>query len=410
MPTIGLKFCLQILLNIAIFLISTGYASEADAIHTFLRKMASIKPDNCSMENLGPGVVQNLAQERFKRQAQIAVTRANLLTYLWKHNPDYLYRENVLYWLVSSLVESDPDIFGAGNCYDLNEFKNFGIFCPYAYRMGYNIVVKDLAKTHHYDRIEETEHEWFHEIRRIAHNIIRNPENRTTSNVIFYLPNQNPNVNYTTMIVNYDDGRWSMPYYDCGGGNIWMITYTVPFFGYDRIKRSYVFKGTSGIDIDLMQVDINQCPQAFHEEGANIFADTHKCKPTTDCNYISGLGFRRGSYKCYCKPGYYLPPHANGDFDKETSTWYFNGSVLEEAYDRKQDGESDDENDYDLSYECKKCPPGCDTCMDDRPCLYPINWFLRYILLAITIMMMCSICGWSWIIQQFRMFMVSFFF
>lgn len=38
--------------------------------------------------------------------------------------------------------------------------------------------------------------------------------------------------NDTTVIVTYDDGQWSNPYFDCGGGDIWMMTYTVPFFGY----------------------------------------------------------------------------------------------------------------------------------------------------------------------------------
>jgi hypothetical protein len=39
--------------------------------------------------------------------------------------------------------------------------------------------------------------------------------------------------------VTYDDGKWSKPYFDCGGGNIWMMTYTVPFFGYNG---TYYFK------------------------------------------------------------------------------------------------------------------------------------------------------------------------
>lgn len=41
--------------------------------------------------------------------------------------------------------------------------------------------------------------------------------------------------------VKYEDGRWSKPYYDCGGGNIWMLTYTVPFFGYDHGNESYFY-------------------------------------------------------------------------------------------------------------------------------------------------------------------------
>ncbi|KAK3918437.1 SsrA-binding protein [Frankliniella fusca] len=42
------------------------------------------------------------------------------------------------------------------------------------------------------------------------------------------------------LAVTYEDGKWSKPYYDCGGGNIWMLTYTVPFFGF--ANGSYYFK------------------------------------------------------------------------------------------------------------------------------------------------------------------------
>ena len=44
------------------------------------------------------------------------------------------------------------------------------------------------------------------------------------------------------LAVTYEDGEWHKPYYDCGGGNIWMMTYTVPFFGYDHQKEEYYFK------------------------------------------------------------------------------------------------------------------------------------------------------------------------
>ena len=41
---------------------------------------------------------------------------------------------------------------------------------------------------------------------------------------------------------DYEDGHWSSPYFDCGGGNIWMMTYTVPFFGYNQTSGLYYFK------------------------------------------------------------------------------------------------------------------------------------------------------------------------
>ena len=49
------------------------------------------------------------------------------------------------------------------------------------------------------------------------------------------------------------------------------------------ILTMFYFRGTSGIDIDLRNVDIDQCPSP---EGAslNIFADTDKCKETTTVN------------------------------------------------------------------------------------------------------------------------------
>ena len=40
------------------------------------------------------------------------------------------------------------------------------------------------------------------------------------------------------------------------------------------------FRGTSGIDIDLQKVDIDQCPLLESGE-ENVFAGSHKCKPAT---------------------------------------------------------------------------------------------------------------------------------
>lgn len=53
-------------------------------------------------------------------------------------------------------------------------------------------------------------------------------------------PNDNERHAEEILSVKYEDGRWSKPYYDCGGGNIWMLTYTVPFFGYEN--GTYFFK------------------------------------------------------------------------------------------------------------------------------------------------------------------------
>jgi hypothetical protein len=43
------------------------------------------------------------------------------------------------------------------------------------------------------------------------------------------------------------------------------------------------------------------------------------------CQPVSGLGFRRGSYKCVCQKGFYFP-------DTTSIHKFFNGTDLEEEY------------------------------------------------------------------------------
>ena len=41
------------------------------------------------------------------------------------------------------------------------------------------------------------------------------------------------------------------------------------------------FRGTSGIDIDLQKVDIDQCPLPVGTNDVNVFAGSNKCKEET---------------------------------------------------------------------------------------------------------------------------------
>ena len=43
----------------------------------------------------------------------------------------------------------------------------------------------------------------------------------------------------------------------------------------------YISRGTSGIDIDLQKVDIDQCPLPEETKELNVFAGSDKCKPKT---------------------------------------------------------------------------------------------------------------------------------
>ncbi|XP_050669666.1 probable G-protein coupled receptor 158 [Leptidea sinapis] len=353
---------------------TTVKAVHEDVVTKFLRLIETqhLLGENCTAGthlNLGEGVVDRYAQERFRVEADVAVNRANMLTRLWKYaGPAVMHNEYLLHASVFSMVEFDDDVFGAGNCYDQYQYKDYQLFCPFAYRLPEGpVLAKDLAVEYKY--LSNTS-EWFYIARKNAERVIRNNNqfkrgyNTYTYNDTVHTEREEDEI----LAVTYEDGKWSKPYYDCGGGNIWMLTYTVPFFGYNN--GTYFFKGTSGIDIDLRRVDIDQCPLRSGSTQLNIFAATDKCKEaTTECVSVSGLGFRRGSYRCVCKRGFYFP-------NTTAENRYYNGSVIEEEYEKHLLHQPSLYS-QPAAFECSPCAEGCEACDDGSPCVAALNWVAR---------------------------------
>jgi hypothetical protein len=151
---------------------------SADVVTRFLTIVESqhLVGGNCTAGtdlNLGEGVVDRYAQERFRVEADVSVNRANMLTRLWKYaDPEVMSSEYLLHASVFSMVEFDEDIFAAGNCYDQYQYKDYVLFCPYAYRLPDGpILVKNLAVEYNY--LSNTS-EWFFIARKHAENVIRN--------------------------------------------------------------------------------------------------------------------------------------------------------------------------------------------------------------------------------------------
>ncbi|ESO11626.1 hypothetical protein HELRODRAFT_108901 [Helobdella robusta] len=128
-----------------------------------------------------------------------------------------------------------------------------------------------------------------------------------------------------------EDGLWSVPYFKCDGYiDDWIITYSVPFFGFNSVGTAIEFKGVVTVDVMLNELDINQCPQDYFVP--NAFKDTARCHyETTYCVYIAGKKFITGGYKCDCKVGYEYPFNDNA--------WYFDGQTVEEEYRKKVTGD-----------------------------------------------------------------------
>ncbi|KAK9883007.1 hypothetical protein WA026_001220 [Henosepilachna vigintioctopunctata] len=101
------------------------------------------------------------------------------------------------------------------------------------------------------------------------------------------------------------------------------------------------------------------------------------------CVPISGLGFRRGSYKCVCRHGFYFP-------DTKAEKRYYNGTVIEEEYEKLMLGHK---NQYEKlgTFECLRCPEGCESCEEDRPCVVSLNWLMRSIILGLSCLVICCL-------------------
>ena len=74
-------------------------------------------------------------QERFQDAAMISVNMANWFTRMWKYAPEVVGQsEYLLHSVLIFGTELSDDIFAFGNCYDEKQYKNYTLFCPYAYR------------------------------------------------------------------------------------------------------------------------------------------------------------------------------------------------------------------------------------------------------------------------------------
>jgi hypothetical protein len=156
-------------------------AAQVDIVTRFLRIIENQHTlgENCTAGtdlNLGEGVVDQYAQERFRLEANFAVNRANMLTRLWKYAPEVmLSSEYLLHAGVLSMVEFDEDIFAAGNCYDKLQYRDRWLYCPFAHRLPNQdgILVKDLAIEYKY---LSNSSEWFYIARKNAERVIASYE------------------------------------------------------------------------------------------------------------------------------------------------------------------------------------------------------------------------------------------
>ena len=282
------------------------------------------------------------AKEFFENEARMASRLANFISaflqisdphevYSGKRVADRPLTEDQMIGETLALVLGDTKIWSAGTFWDRNKFTNRTFFAPYAYKTQLNtrkFKVEDLARLRGADEVY-TKRDYFQILKqRWATNFdelenyymkikIRYNETGEYQKKYEHYPN-------SYRAANLNHGHWTTPYFDCNGKvKKWVITYASPFFGLDSLKEKLEFKGVVAVTMDLLQLDINQCDDAFY--APNAFKNTHKCdKKTSYCMPILGRGFETGGYKCECKQGFEYP--------FEDLITYYDGQLVEAEF------------------------------------------------------------------------------
>uniref|UniRef100_A0A672HI58 G protein-coupled receptor 158b n=1 Tax=Salarias fasciatus TaxID=181472 RepID=A0A672HI58_SALFA len=149
--------------------------------------------------------------------------------------------------------------------------------------------------------------------------------------------------------------KWSAPYLECEHGAFvphWLLTLSAGFYGL-KSDSAPEFRGVVRVDVNLQDVDIDQC------SSSGWFAGTHRCNLTSmECTPIVGHGFVLDKYKCQCRSGFFHPSRValNG----------FKSRLQIPLQSKKK-----------RAFKCLPCREGCPFCRDDTPCLARRDGALR---------------------------------
>ncbi|XP_072364551.1 metabotropic glycine receptor [Scyliorhinus torazame] len=263
--------------------------------------------------------------------------------------------------LVRSILEGDPKVHRAVVTFDVQPFTSPPQLFLQATRIDDQIFLQDLsASARHLGNNHSIETEWFDRLKQqrapesYLHRKLLRDEFRS-----LHPPMRKRGMRY---LVDKTHIKWSAPYLECEHGQykpLWLLTLSTSFYGL-RPDLKPEFRGVVRVDINLQNVDIDQCST----EG--WFGGTHKCRlNSTKCISPKGRGFMLGAYDCSCKSGFYRP---SGVSQKS-----FDGKIKQHAIGQGQHGSV---------YECLPCRNGCSSCQDDSPCHAEEDKHLRIAIIA----------------------------
>ncbi|XP_037613183.1 probable G-protein coupled receptor 158 isoform X1 [Sebastes umbrosus] len=265
--------------------------------------------------------------------------------------------------LVRSILEGDAKIHRAVVTFIEDPTVEGPSVLLQATRAGGEIVLQDLSSVvHHHLHNRTVDTEWYHDFRDRKkkpsfHKRVLSQDFTSVDNSL---------KRGESFIPDKTHVKWSAPYLECDNGNFvprWLLTLSAAFYGL-KPNLAPEFRGVVRVDINLQDVDIDQCSTD------GWFAGTHRCNLTTmECLPIHGHGFVLDKYTCHCKKGFFHPNRVA-----------VNGFTRMGKKGKAADsGPNADEG---SSSDCLPCQEGCAYCKDDTPCVTREDGALRMAVLS----------------------------
>ncbi|XP_034428819.1 LOW QUALITY PROTEIN: probable G-protein coupled receptor 158 [Hippoglossus hippoglossus] len=259
--------------------------------------------------------------------------------------------------LVRSILEGDAKIHRAVVTFSADSAVAGPSMLLQATRAGGEIVLQDLSSVaHHHLHNRTADTEWYHEVKDrkkpTFHKRVLSQDFKSVDSSL----NRGE-----SFIPDKTHVKWSAPYLEGENGNFaprWLLTLSAAFYGL-RNNLAPEFRGVVRVDINLQDVDIDQCSTD------GWFAGTHRCNLTTmECLPIRGQGFVLDKYKCHCKKGFYHPNRVAVNGFTRTGK---KGKAADSGPNADEASSSD----------CLPCQQGCAFCKDDTPCVAREDGALR---------------------------------
>lgn len=232
---------------------------------------------------------------------------------------------------ILSIILGDNRIWSAGLYWDRSKFPDRTLFAPIAWKTQLNTrkyKMEDLARLNKTNEVY-TNKAWFRKLKNRWSTNFDDLEKYWIKLKLRHNSTGGYAIKYERFPTFYKaaelhHGQWSEPEFDCSGPvKKWLVKYTAPFFGWDTLRKKLEFKGAVQISVDLLKLDINQCPEDYHVQ--NAFKDSHHCdRQSSYCVPIQGRWFESGGYKCECIQGFEYP--------YEDHITYFDGQIMEAEY------------------------------------------------------------------------------